>query len=46
MAVQRSDLDLIRKDLDNELGELPARKKIDKENSGYFDVQKKHVVIG
>lgn len=37
---------MIKKDLDGELPELPQKKKIQKENEGYFDVDKKHVVIG
>lgn len=28
------------------MGELPLPKKMEKENNGYFDVEKKHVVIG
>lgn len=39
-------MELIKKDLDSELGELLPKKKIDKENDGYFDVEKKHIVIG
>ena len=39
-------MELIRKDLDSELGELLPKKKLDKENEGYFDVEKKHIVIG
>jgi len=39
-------MELIRKDLDSELAELIPKKKLDKENEGYFDVEKKHVVIG
>lgn len=39
-------MELIKKDLDSELGELLPKKKIDKENEGYFDVEKKHIVIG
>ena len=46
MNVDPRDVDLIRKDLDGELGELPAKKKIEKENNGFFDVDKRHVVIG
>jgi hypothetical protein len=46
MDVEPRDLEIIRKDLDAELGELPIKKKIDKENNGFFDVDKKHVVIG
>ena len=46
MTVEKKDLEAIRRDLDNELGELPAKKKIDKENNGFFDVEKKHIVIG
>ena len=30
MSVDRKDLELIRKDLDNELAELPAKRKVDK----------------
>lgn len=37
---------MIKKDLDGELPDLPPKKKIQKENEGYFDVDKKHVVIG
>ena len=46
MAVERRDLEAIRRDLEGELPELPVKKKVDKENNGYFDVEKKHVVIG
>lgn len=46
MSVQPRDLELIRKDLDVQLPELPPKKKIDKENNGHFDIQKKHIVIG
>ena len=46
MSIERKDLEVIRKDLDHELGEMPTKKNIDKENNGFFDVDKKHVVIG
>ena len=37
---------MIQKDLNNELGELMVKKNVDKENNGFFDVDKKYVVIG
>ena len=46
MTIERKDLDTIRRDLDIELGEYVSKKIVDKENSGFFDVEKKHIVIG
>lgn len=46
MNVDPRDLDFIKKDLDTELSQILPKKKIDKENNGFFDVEKKHIVIG
>jgi hypothetical protein len=38
MTIEMKEIELIKKDLDSELGELPMKKRIEKENEGYFDV--------